>query len=193
MSRSRDRLARLVGRPKKARLTRRYPGDPRHNGFVLGLGTELVLVQQFHDFYAEGYAALRVVDIEKVRSGKHERFWEMMFRGEGLMEQVGISYEVPLDDFRSLLSFLHGRGQHVIIECESEDTEDEDDFFIGRITSVGDESVSILYFDPLGNWDEEPSEVILDDITQVSFDTPYVNTLSKYLKGQPPSNGHPRA
>src|SRR3954453_9804359 len=126
MSQTRDRLSKLVGQTKLARLTRGYPGDPTHNGFVLGLGRDLVLLHQFHDFYPEGYVALRVADIERTRSGEHERFWETMFRGEGLMERVGIPYEVPLDDYRSLLSFFHERGQHVIVECESRDSADDE-------------------------------------------------------------------
>src|SRR5882672_10714978 len=124
MGQTRDRLLKLVGQPKMARLTRGYPGDPIHNGFVLGVGHELVLLHQFHDFYPEGHTALRVADIKRVRSGEHERFWEAMFGGEGLIERVGISNGVALDDFRSLLGALHGRDQYVIIECESQESED---------------------------------------------------------------------
>jgi len=101
MTQTRDRLKIVVGQPRKVHLTRGYPGEPTHNGFILGLGRDLVLMHQFHDFYPEGYTALRVADIKGVRSGDHERFWEMMLRGEGIMDRVGISYEVPLDDFRT--------------------------------------------------------------------------------------------
>src|SRR5205085_12079359 len=75
MSQTRDRLSKLVGQPKMAHLTRGYPGEPTHRGFVLGLGRDLVLLHQFHDFYPEGYTALRAADIKRVRSGKHERSW----------------------------------------------------------------------------------------------------------------------
>jgi hypothetical protein len=167
--------------PKKAHITRGYPGEPTHNGFILGLGRDLVLLHQFHDFYPEGYTALRVADINRVRSGEHERFWEAMLRGEGLMEGVGIPYQVPLDDFRSLLAALHGRGQHVIIECEDRRTADHDDFFIGRIIALDEEMVSLLSFDPLGRWEEQPCLIAYGDITKVQFDTPYINTLIEYL------------
>jgi hypothetical protein len=168
-----------------------YPGDPTHNGFILGLGRDLVLFHQFHDFYPEGYTALRVADVKRVRSGEHERFREAIFRGEGLMERVGIPYEVPLDDCRSLLAALHERGQHIIVECESQETADDDGFFIGRVVAMKDISVSVLHFDPLDRWDDEPTEIACDDITQVEFDTPYINTLSKYLKPLTTENGRP--
>ncbi len=189
MSRIRDRLSRLAGRPGKVHLTRGYPGDRMHSGFVIGIGRSLVLMHSFHDFYPEGYSALRIEDIKRVQSGKQERFLERVFRGEGLMEHVGISYDVPLDDFPSLLGALHQRGQHVIIECEDRKNAQQDDFFIGRILSVDDESVIVLYFNPLGVWDDEPSIISHGDITQIQFDTPYVNIMSKYLKDQPPTNG----
>jgi hypothetical protein len=189
MGQTRDRLSKLVGTPKFAQITRGYPGEPSHIGFVLGLGRDLVLLHQFHDFYPEGYTALRVADVKRVRSGEHERFWEAMFRGEGLLERVGIPYEVPLDDFRSLLAALHGRGQHVIIECEDRKTSEDDEFFIGRIIDLGDEAVSIRYFDSMGRWDEKPCVIDYGDITKIQFDTPYINTLTKYLKGSPMENG----
>ena len=91
MGQARDRLAKLVGQQKKVQVTRAYPGEPIHNGFVLGIGRDLALLHHFHDFYPEGFTALRVADIKRVRSSEHERFWEKMFRAEGIMEQVGIS------------------------------------------------------------------------------------------------------
>jgi len=188
MSQTRDRLSKLVGLPKMAHLTRGYPGDPTHNGFVLGVGHELVLLNPFHDFYFEGYTALRVADIKRVRSGKHERFFERMFRGEGLMEQVGLRYNVPLDNFRSLLTILHSRGQHVTIECESKERWEDDDFLIGWLVVLDDETVSLLHFDSLGAWYDEPKVIAYGDITQVQFDTPYSNTFVKYLR--PPPSGY---
>jgi hypothetical protein len=178
-------LLKLVGLPRKSHLTRGYPGEPSHNGFVLGLGRDLLLLHQFHDFYLEGYTALLVADIKRVRSGEHERFWEEMLRGEGLMERIGISYQVPLEDFPPLLTFLHGRNQYVIVECEDRKNADYDDFFIGRIVSLDDESVSILGFDSVGRWENTPSIIAYSDITKIQFDTPYINTITKYLKMPP--------
>ncbi len=182
-------MEKVVGKPRKVRLTRAYPGEKTHNGFVLGLGRDLVLLQQFHDFLPEGYTALRVSDIKRVRSGEHERFWETMLRGEGTMDGVGIPYEVPLDDFRSLLTALHGRCQYLIVECEDRKTAEYDDFIIGRIVALDYETVSVLHFDSLGAWNDEPCIIAYSDITKIQFDTPYINTITKYLKKSPPGFG----
>jgi hypothetical protein len=189
VSKTRDRLEKVVGKPKKVHLTWFYPGEPTHNGFVLGLGLNLVLLHQFHDFSPEGYTALRVADIKRVRSGEHERFSEMMLRGEGIMDRVGISYEVPLEDFRSLLTFLHERRQHVIVECEDRRNAEYDDFTIGRIVNLDDVTVSVLHFDSLGTWNDVPSIIAFTDVTKIQFDTPYINTITKYLKVPPPGYG----
>jgi hypothetical protein len=189
MGQTRDRLSKLVGLPKFAHITRGYPGEPSHIGFVLGLGRDLVLLHQFHDFYPEGYTALRVADVKRVRSGEQERFWEVMLRGEGLMGRVGIPYEVPLDDFRSLLAALDGRGQHVVIECEDRRTPEYDEFHIGRMVALDDDSISIRCFDSMGRWDDEPRIIAYGHITRIQFDTPYINTMIRYVEGSPSDNG----
>src|SRR5262249_25569874 len=106
----REQLRSFVGIPTKVRLTRSIPSEPRLNGFILGVGRDLVLLQQFHDFYPEGYAVLRLRDVTDLRSGKYERHWERMLAGEGLLERVGIPYNVPLEDVPGLLKALQQRG-----------------------------------------------------------------------------------
>ena len=64
----------LVGTRKKVQLTRSLPSEPRHNGFVVAVGHEGVLLQQFHDFYPEGYTTLRVGDITCRNAARPERF-----------------------------------------------------------------------------------------------------------------------
>ena len=177
----RSRLKQFVGVLKKVHLTRDYPGDPRQNGFVLAQGRSLVLLQLFHDFYNEGYTAIRLRDVTSIRSGKFERFWEEMFRQEGLMDKVGLPCHVPLDSMKALLSYFKARRQNVIVECESRESSD-DAFYIGRVLRVGPETIAFRHFSALGKWETKPYRVRIDDISKVSFDTPYVNTFSKYVE-----------
>jgi hypothetical protein len=181
LAKMRDTLSKFCGRPKKVRIMRRFPGDPRHDGFVLGVGGSLVLLHQLHDFSPDGYTILRIEDVLSVRHGKHEIFSERVLKGEGILDRVSIPYEVPLDDLRSLLKSLSRRKLHVILECEKPDPE-ESDFFIGRLISVGKRAVSLLYFNSEGRWSEAPDSISYDVITKIQFDTPYINIMSKYLK-----------
>lgn len=178
----RELLRQLVSSRKKVQLTRTHPGEPRCNGFVLGLSEDWVLVNQFHDFASEGYTILRVNDICGVRSGEYERKWESMLASEGTLDQVGITYEVGLQNIRSILESLHGLERNIIVECEDQDDSDEDEFYIGRIVKVvEDDHLQFKHFDALGRWEEDVVELPLSRITKVQFDTPYIITFSKYV------------
>jgi hypothetical protein len=102
--------------------------------------------------------------------------------GEGLLDRVPATSDVPLDDTAHLLSALQHREQNVIVECENRDA-DEKDFYIGQILSVDVRSLSFANFDALGRWDERPHTIPIETITKVQFDTPYVRTFSKYVEG----------
>ena len=71
------------------------------------------------------------------------------------------------------------------MKVEDRKTTDHDDFHIGQILDLDDWSVTNLNFNALGVWDDEPVVVGLGDVTKIQFDTPYLNTLSKYLNGLP--------
>jgi hypothetical protein len=180
-----EQLRSFVGTRKKVRVSRSISSEPQHNGFVLAVGRDLVLLQQFHDFYPEGYTALRVRDITDIRSGEYERHWERMLAGEGILDRVGAPDDVPLQDVPELLRALQRRGDNVIVECEDAE-ENIEDFYIGRILSVDDDSLCFANFDALGRWDEAPDTIPFEEITKVQFETPYVRTFSKYLEGPCP-------
>lgn len=183
-----SRLRQFVGVSKKVRLTRRRESRFSHNGFVISLGREWLLLYQFHDFYPEGYIALRVRDIARLRSGENERFWERMLAAERLLDAVNVAQDLPLDGTSQMLSALERRGENIIIECEDAESRIEG-YFIGRILSVGDDAVCFANFDALGRWDESPHVIPFREITRVQFDTPYVRTFSKYLQGPCPRIG----
>jgi hypothetical protein len=80
------------------------------------------------------------------------------------------------------LKALQERGNHIIVECE--DAEEEiQDYYIGQILSVDRGSLCFANFDALGRWDKDAHTISLEEITKLQFDTPYVQTFSKYLEG----------
>ena len=178
-------LWKLVGAPRKVLLIRDYPHEPILKGYLLRMSETLLLLHQFHDFYPEGYAALLRSDVRKARSGQDERFWHCMLAGEGIFRRVGISYEVPLDDFPGLLRYLRDQGRLVTVDCESVDSPAEDASYFGRIIALDESSVTLKEFSVRGRWWEEPSVVPFSAITKVQFDTPYLNTYARYLEPFP--------
>src|SRR5205085_4534067 len=113
-----------------------------HHGFILGLGSELVLFQNCEEFTLDGYTVIQISDITSLRSNKYERFSEKMLKSEGTYDEVGIADDLNLDSWQALLQGLKKLNKNVIIECEVGD-EDEDDFFIGRLVRVNRKSVSL--------------------------------------------------
>lgn len=176
-----EKIQRALSPRKKVRITRPYPGDPLCNGFILGVSETWVLVHQFHDFSPDGYTTLRLRDISKCRSGKTEHVFESMLAGEGTLEQVGISYQIDLTSTRSILEGLQTLGRNVIVECEHRKNPDTDGFYVGQIVKIDKEQLWFVCFDVRGQWDDEGIRIPMADITKIQFDTPYVNTFSKYL------------
>ena len=71
---------------------------------------------------------------------------------------------------------LKGRFDFCIIECDA-----EDDFLVGKLMDVREDEFTFWYFDATGKWDDELDVVDYDDVTAVSFDDNYINTIIKYI------------
>lgn len=84
-----------------------------------------------------------------------------------------------VDNWENVLMELYNLGKNIIVECESKESEE---FYIGKIINVDKKSLSLLYFNGAGEWDEKPIEILLKDITSINFDSKYINLMSKYLK-----------
>lgn len=184
----RKRLMKIIDTRKKVKISRPYPGEQSCHGFVLGMSKKWVLLLDFFDFTPMGYTAIRIADISSCRSGKYERKWEQMLAAEGILDQVGINYEIDLSSTHSLLESLQRRGQNLIVECECEVDSDRDAFFIGKIIKLGKRFIRFRHFDAIGNWERDVYRIPFQAITKIEFDTPYVNTFSKYLNSAAPTS-----
>jgi len=169
-------------------IVREFPGEPRHSGFVVGVGEDLVLLHQFHNFYSEGLTVLRIKDIQSVASGKWERFHRDVLRKEGLATAVDV--EVNLNNMQEFLQCLCKQSRLCIVECESRVCEEQDDFYIGRILSVGAGGIKFKNFDPMARWDPKVYEVLIGKVTKCQFLTPYIEVMSRYLSTGTAGNGH---
>ena len=170
------------GNRTKVRLTRPFPSERNINGFIVSIGRSLIILQQFHDFYCEGYAALRIADIIGFRSGKYERFWEQMLASEKLLENIGLPCKASPDSIFELLKSLRSRELLITVEIESEVSEDDDDFNFGKIVDLNPHAVSMLCLSALGIWDRKPTVILIEKISVVQFDTPYGNIFSRYAR-----------
>ncbi len=138
--------------------------------------------QQLRDFAFDGFALLRPRDIEAVRCDEADAFFQKIMDKEGLLDQVGCPRGIPLDSLGAALAHFAELDEPLIVECERDDPDDEDGFFLGAVTEVEGDTAWILEFDALGQWAEQEVGAPLADITCVQFDTPYLRVFSKYVK-----------
>ena len=179
-----DSIRQYVATGKKIRVERSRPSNPRLNGFLIDVSESLGLMHCFHDFMPDGFSVFRIADVTGVRSGKYERHWERMLKGEGLLPTLATRPSLDLATMRSAIDSIRSQYNRIIIECE--DAEDEcEDFYIGSVLSSNEDTVAIQHFDGLGIWEDEPSIITLSDISLLQFDTPYINTFWKYLAERP--------
>jgi hypothetical protein len=178
-----SRICQFVGSHESVRLSLRLSGEPIHHGFVLAMSGSLVLLREMHDFYLEGCTAIQVSDIVSLHSGAKERYWDRIYQAEGLMDGVDLSFDAKLADFQSLLGSLQQHGVNVIVQSRS--TEEDDEFHIGRVLALDSTMASILEFDSLGIWEDEPTNISYDAMTVVEFDSPYINIISRHLSDRP--------
>ena len=144
----------------------------------LGLSEDLVLLQGLDDFDLDGYLIIRLKDITSVEISKSQVFRLHILKEEGVLDQIKKPALSSLDHWKDVLEELSAIGNNIIVQCESlESTE----FYIGAIIAIDKKSLYLLYFDAFGEWDEEPTEISLRDITSVQIDSRYCTIISKYL------------
>jgi hypothetical protein len=143
------------------------------------LGRRLLLIKLLYDFQFDGCRIIRIKDITSVRAGESEKFSEFILKEEGILNEIKAPPFVSLDDWGNVFKELNVLEKNIIIECE--DIE-KGEFYIGKILKINNNSLSFLYFDAVGEWEKESTEIHFKDISSVSFDTRYINIISKYVK-----------
>ncbi len=177
-------LSRFVGTKRHVHIERAMSEEPNLYGYLLQSSATLALMHSFHDFMPDGYSIFRLEDVESCQSRPCERHFDYMLRAEGLLRGLNLATPIDLSDMRSPIESVAEHYEHFIIECEDID-EDRRDFYIGKLESLAFDTVTFCHFDALGCWGDIPSEIGIDDITKIQFDTPYINLTMKYLQTGP--------
>jgi hypothetical protein len=152
-------------------------------GFVHNISNELILVQQVVDFSFVGYTVMRIADIVGIRSDENERFYLDLLNKEGVSKFIGCDQDIPIDNWLTCLSYFIKRAENIIVECEPSGSSQEEVFQIGKACEIQDgKTLWFLGFDSLGQWEIKEHPILIDYISQVQFDTRYINVYSKYVR-----------
>ena len=157
--------------------------DATYNNLIpLIFNDTLFLSVNEDDFILNGYSIFRFKDLKKVKI-KND-LCDTILENEGLKANITVP-EVNICNWKSAFESLKILNKNIIVEMQDINYEDSE-FYIGRIEKVYKSFFYLRHFDADGVWDEQPSKIMYSEITNVIFNSRYVDVYSKYI-GEPPS------
>jgi hypothetical protein len=144
-------------------------------GYVEAIGEDLLLLAVISDdIWLNGFALVRIGDISELEAPhEHADFVEEALRIRE--ESSPSSSAISLEDIGSAIRTAGRLFPLVVIHREEVEPET---CRIGRVQKVTKDSVTLLEIGPDAEWEEEPSNLPLEDITRVDFGGGYEEALA---------------
>ncbi|MGN6423018.1 MAG: hypothetical protein ACTHLA_06900 [Asticcacaulis sp.] len=147
--------------------------DGGHEGFVVGMSAQFVLLQAIYEW--QDYGAM-VIPIERIEACETSEFHDAQVRilDFNSVKRTKRFAWVKLGGYPDLFRSLKAKGRFVVL------TQD-DEADVGEIVEVTPDSVALKAVDPGGNWIEDEIEFAYDDISLIQFDDNYSRVLQRYV------------
>jgi hypothetical protein len=144
-------------------------------GCILAASEELLMLQRLSDrIDFDGYEVLRVKDITSIDTEfDRKAFYKKALQAKSI-ERSGPP-EVDLTDMRHLLFSVNEKFPLVVIAREERAP---DQCEIGRIKLLTDTKYALKWISPSAIWEDDLQAYEVKDITRVTFDGEYENTLA---------------
>lgn len=148
--------------------------DGWEDGYVVGLGTDLVLLAVVgHGIRFDGYQAYRLDDISSLGDpAPHAAFVESALSLRGFDRPPAPS--VSLDSIPDLLRTAADSYRLMTLHTEDEDPEV---CWIGQVVEADDSRVILRTITPDASWDADPETYPTDEITRIDFGGSYEDAL----------------
>lgn len=148
--------------------------DNVYTGMCLIANSEIVMLLNFDEENGEfdGFTIVQNKDVEKYRIWEEDEYSELKNdNSESLIANIDLSHFIDLQT-----SLKNLTSEFVAIFTY----DDEDSYFVGKILSVENNSVSLYLVDEESKWSD--IEIIkLNDISYLGFDTSYEREIKKNL------------
>lgn len=146
--------------------------DDVYTGKCLVANSEIVMLLNFDEDNGEfdGFTIVKNIDVEKYRKWEEEDYAELKNdNSESLIANI------ELKKFKDLESSLQSLTSEFVAIFTYDD---EDDFFVGKVLSVNNDSVELYLVDEDSKWTD--IEVVkFSDISYLGFDTEYEREIKK--------------
>lgn len=189
-NKSLDKLAASVGTNVLVRIEQNVT-DEKFFGFVVGVGTEWLLMHCFNGFVSEGYRAFHMDYIVRATTKGEER-WTKMLAAEGKgtnpptpVSPSGLRFgsRESLESTEALLCSLISAGgagkiddPNSAVKVVTVDGED----YLGFVVDVYEKQFSMVNFSDDAVW-QNPKYLKFEDVAYVAVGDPHTTTLAKYL------------
>ncbi len=150
-------------------------------GFLLDFSDELILIQYVYDFNLDGFMALRISDITSIESTKTDIFQTQLLDDEGLLSNIDFETSYNIKNWATLINNLSPEFRFLILEDENPEYPL---FFLGEISKIAKDGVSIRGFSGAANWDDELSEISFKDISSLQAGNNYAQVYERYFSKQ---------
>jgi hypothetical protein len=156
--------------------------DGRIEGYPVAIGRTWVLVHVLDEAVAlNGYSAVRLADVVRVRPFDQQRFFRRALELRGQWPPRAPAEEIPLDRTGDLV--MAAGAAYPLVSIERERT-DPGLRFIGVTTALCDKFVRLVEITPDAGWRPEPRFWSLKHVTKVDFDGGYERALWSVAREQ---------
>lgn len=169
----RSRLEDARARGIIVRAAREGLEDGWIDGYVAALGDEFFALEVFDKaFRLNGYCCLRYRDVTDLRTpAPHAEFHEKALRARGGARSKSFDVDV------SSLPLLLASAGRVFPLLTIHEEDENDACWIGKLVTVSDEEIELLYISPDAKFDEAPTIYRLEGICTVEFGGAYEEAL----------------
>lgn len=150
--------------------------DPWHTvGYVMAVGPKFFLLQLVEgEIHYNGYQAIARNDLSSCKvPHKHAAFVEKALELKG-----ETAPNVPEIDMSSAETILQNAQSLFTLVTIHREKIDPDVCQIGQVESLSDSTLMLKEIDPDAEWDDEPTEYALKDITRIDFGGKYEEALA---------------
>lgn len=147
-------------------------------GFLLAFSDHLLLFQYVYDFRLDGYLIIRRSDVTELSCRDTDRFQRELLQAEGDLQRIDFEFTAPIQSFNS---FLASRRANEIVIVEDE-LSDPQEFLIGTVSHVSDDTVHINHFTGIARRSDPPEQLTIDRITSCQTSTNYIRFYERHFE-----------
>lgn len=146
-------------------------------GQVLRDSKNFLLLHEIRDYAYDGFVIFNKNFITKIERKKYEKFTQSLMEKCAKKPEQSLKW-LNLKSFDTLLNSLQKNHNKFCVDT----TDDENNFFVGKIIKYNDETISIKALDTFANFEDKLVLVNAKDIGYILFSDSYSKMLFKYNK-----------